>query len=204
MKKIFEESIEIVDIVRQYVNDEIDERIKYELCQFPEDSTSIHQLKHCFCNDLVESLLPDELECPIKIAEKYFGKVNENTIKKAFQNIDWADYNKGAELLAVDKVNVYLNSKCKYLNLSYDAINELSLSVIVNIFKTLGLSKEIFLDFINSCYFNSEQISIKDAEMLWNCGQNIAKGTICQHCFGFNHSPFFKPNSDIELEENNK
>ena len=195
---------EIIDVVRQYVNDEIDERIKYELSQFPKDSTSIQQLKHCFCNDLVESLLPEELECPIKISEKYFGKVNEDTIKKAFQNIDWTDYNKSAELLAVDKINVYLNSKCKYLNLSYDAINELSLSVIINIFRTLGLSREIYLDFIKSCFFDFERISKRYAEILRDCGQNSAKGTICQHCFGLNKSPYFKSTNDIEMEENDK
>ncbi len=195
---------EIIDIVRQYLNEEVDGRVKFEISQNSDNNTSIQQLKKHCSQAIIEDFISNEFECPIKIAKKYFGKIDTNSIKKVFKNVDWTDYYKTADLLAVDKINAYLNSKCKYCNINYATINELSTLIVVNIYKTLGISEEIFLDFINSCYWDSNIIDEKIAKKLWDYGQNMSNGTICQHCFCIGSSPFFKHTNDIEQEEGAK
>jgi len=195
---------EIIDVVKQYLNEEVDEKVNYEISQSSNGKLTILQLKEDVCNELLKNLLQEELECPIKTAKKYLGKVNTNTIEQAFQNIDWTDYNETANLLSVDRINAYMNTKCRYCNIDYAAINKLSTLIVVNIYKTLGISKEIFLDFINSCYWDCNIISKKTAEKLWDYGQNMSNGTVCQHCFCIGSSPFFKHTNDIEQEEGAK
>ena len=63
-----------------------------------------------------EESIIHELECPVKIAATFFGKVDSDTIKKAFENVDWSLYRESENLLAIDKINAYLCSKCKFLN----------------------------------------------------------------------------------------
>lgn len=182
---------EILDIVENYINQQVDGHAKYELEQMPD--MSIEEARKLCLDEFTENLL-HEFECPVKIAEKFYGKVNQDTIEKAFKNVNLQEYYINAELLAVDKVNAYINSKCKFCQTDTDKVNRLSLLMIANIFNTLGLSKEHFSNYID-CYISYDNTFRQEVEDLWESALNLKKGTICQYCC-VNCRPFFDVDED--------
>ena len=187
----------VYDIVKSYINQQVDEHAKYELEQNSDMSVEVSR-KLCL-QEFTDNLL-DDLECPVKIAEKFYGKVDNETIKKAFMNVDWLEYMVAAELLAVNEVNAYLHHKCRFCHTDIDKVNELSLLMIANIFNTLNLSKEDFLDYIN-CYIGFNTIRRQEVENIWDSALSFKLGTVCQHCFELYSNPFIdtRLNSDEEV-----
>ena len=144
---------------------------------------------HEFIGSGEESIIY-ELECPVKIANTFFAKVDSDTIKKAFENVDWNLYKDSENLLAVDKINVYLCSKCKFLSKPLD--NTLAIQMAANVFITLGLTKELFTDYLNSCFSGIKHINPLEIDSIWYTAKKYPKGIVCQSCFELANNPFNK------------
>lgn len=168
----------------------------YAKCQIQYDnklSNKIRQLldegAHEFIGYGEESII-HELECPVKIASTFFEKVNSDTIKKAFESVDWNLYTETENLLAINKINAYLCSKCKFLNRQLD--NALATQMAANVFITLDLPKEIFADYLNSCFSGIKHIKPSEIESIWATAKKYPKGIVCQSCFELANNPFNK------------
>lgn len=168
----------------------------YAKCQIQYDnklSNKIRQLLDEGAQELIgsgEESIIHELECPVKIAATFFGKVDSDTIKKAFENVDWNLYTETENLLAIDKINAYLCSKCKFLNRQLD--NALATQMAANVFITLDLPKEIFADYLNSCFSGIKHIKPSEIESIWATAKKYPKGIVCQSCFELANNPFNK------------
>ncbi len=168
----------------------------YAKCQIQYDnklSNKIRQLLDEGAQELIgsgEESIIHELECPVKIAATFFGKVDSDTIKKAFENVDWSLYRESENLLAIDKINAYLCSKCKFLNKLLD--NALAIQMAANVFITLDLTKELFTDYIKYLIAETEYISPSEIDSIWDAAQKVPKGEVCQSCFELANNPFNK------------
>lgn len=168
----------------------------YAKCQIQYDnklSNKIRQLLDEGAQELIgsgEESIIHELECPVKIASTFFEKVNSDTIKKAFESVDWNLYTETENLLAIDKINAYLCSKCKFLNRQLD--NALATQIAANVFITLDLPKEIFADYLNSCFSGIKHIKPSEIESIWATAKKYPKGIVCQSCFELANNPFNK------------
>ena len=169
------------------------EYAKYRIEADNNESNNIRKLleegAHEFIGAGEESIIY-ELECPVKIAATFFKKIDPDTIKKAFENVDWRKYAESADLLVADKINVYLNSKCKFLNRCLD--NGLAIQIAANIFITLDLPKEIFADYLNSCFPGIKHINPLEIDSIWETAKKYPKGIVCQSCFELANNPFSK------------
>lgn len=145
-----------------------------------------------------EESIIHELECPVKIAATFFGKVDSDTIKKAFENVDWSLYRESENLLAIDKINAYLCSKCKFLNKLLD--NALAIQMAANVFITLDLTKELFTDYIKYLIPETEYISPSGSDSIWDAAQKVPKGEVCQSCFELANNPFNKSDLSEVIE----
>ena len=145
-----------------------------------------------------EESIIHELECPVKIAATFFGKVDSDTIKKAFENVDWSLYRESENLLAIDKINAYLCSKCKFLNKLLD--NALAIQMAANVFITLDLTKELFTDYIKYLIPETEYISPSGIDSIWDAAQKVPKGEVCQSCFELANNPFNKSDLSEVIE----
>lgn len=176
----------------------------YAKCQIQYDnklSNKIRQLLDEGAQELIgsgEESIIQELECPVKIAATFFGKVDSDTIKKAFENVDWNLYKDSENLLAVDKINAYLCSKCKFLNKPLD--NTLAIQMAANVFITLGLTKKLFTDYLNSCFSGIKHINPSEIDSIWETAQKIPKGEVCQSCFKLADNPFKKCSTSEIIE----
>ena len=186
------------EIVRQYFHENCIDWIKYYLKTNPEDSSQIRSLIKDAINDELEYLTPNDFGCPIKFALSFFEKINEETIKKALANVDFTEYSEGADLLGTSELILYLANKCKYINHGAENENVLSLLMIANIYITLGLSKDEFLEYTRSVF--SKYVRQNKAERIWNIATNLPKAIVCKNCcedFKFNNS-FDDNNKDEE------
>lgn len=166
---------------------------KFKIESDSKESKNIRKLleegAHEFIGYGEESII-HELECPVKIASTFFEKVNSDTIKKAFESVDWNLYTETENLLAIDKINAYLCSKCKFLNRQLD--NALATQITANVFITLDLPKEIFADYLNSCFSGIKHIKPSEIESIWATAKKYPKGIVCQSCFELANNPFNK------------
>ena len=180
-------------IAKTLVNNVTDDYAKWQLQECPDLHNSINKLREegleFFIN---EGFVLEDLGCPVKIAQKYLGKVNDETIKKAFMNINFTEYAHSADLLGTDERNVYLASKCHCINAGAEKGNILSLLMIANILITLRLSKELFLNYTRSCYIGCDFVRPFKAEAIWDFAQKLPQGIVCQFCFNICSNPFFK------------
>lgn len=176
----------------------------YAKCQIQYDnklSNKIRQLLDEGAQELIgsgEESIIQELECPVKIAATFFGKVDSGTIKKAFENVDWSLYRESENLLAIDKINAYLCSKCKFLNKLLD--NALAIQMAANVFITLDLTKELFTDYIKYLIPETEYISPSEIDSIWDAAQKVPKGEVCQSCFELANNPFNKSDLSEVIE----
>ena len=190
----------IHSIVKRYINQLVDDAIKLEISDDTDTHISIEESKKLWLEHYLESFL-DDLECPVKIAAKYFGNVDLPMLQKAFKQSDWKEYIHGAELLATDAKNEYMISKCPYCNYRPDRIDRLSLEMIANIYLTIGFTKENYLKLIQSFNLDPRFIRVDEVERIWDAAINNERGTVCQYCFHTRLTPFDEPDDTIEMEE---
>ena len=177
------------------------EYAKYRIQANNKDSKNIRKLLEEGAQEFIgsgEESIIHELECPVKIAATFFGKVDSDTIKKAFENVDWSLYRESENLLAIDKINAYLCSKCKFLNKLLD--NALAIQMAANVFITLDLTKELFTDYIKYLLPETEYISPSELDSIWDTAQKVPKGEVCQSCFELANNPFNKSDLSEVIE----
>lgn len=113
-------------------------------------------------------------DCPIKTAKEFYGKVNEQTIKKALEQIPYYSENKeGANLLGCSEEYLYISNHCDYLKTKKQSLDNFS-----SICQTVGFSKESLKDYFN---LNCEQnTTAEELDKIWDEVKKLPKGNLCK------------------------
>ncbi len=162
---------------------------EYAQCQLeaPSDSNiTIQDLRKQGLDFFIEEYFElNDLDCPMKIAKRFFKEINKETIQEAWANVNLTEYSKSCDLLGTEEETLYLISKCKCICSAQGNSDKLSLLIVANIINTLGLDKKIFVDFLNFTSLDLDtRLKTQEIDNLWELSKKQPKCTACNICCG--------------------
>lgn len=163
---------------------------------YHKDPTYFKNVKELI-NEVVDDLLYGDgqmansselFECPVKTAKEFFGQINENTIKQAWDAIP---HNCGprdrdlriCEYLGYAQYVYYLSNKCGYCKslMTKKSITGVDVIKLASLVQTLDLPKQVYLDYLDYMDSHFDTVRFFDKEKLWEEAKKAPKGMICKN-----------------------